>query len=265
MSASVLVVRGFLKANPSITDQPVLHSMARNKLKVEGYLTWPYTEKAKVAGAYKYSCDIPDLGKLFMNVDIRIPVWKPKTHRDVAAVLFKKYGVAVNVDDIEPIAMSYDPLPPTVTLKALPTAATVVGSVVVGIYQEPKDISEIITVTDVVGIVDKYPLTNPLMVLEKRYYGYDFTEQRDTLKTVASLGPILNVQSVYDEMNGPTWGAAWDRPLAYNLYNASLVYLGPTTGYPEANPAYTHCAVYKPGGMSSGTVTGSSMILHFNQ
>lgn len=264
MSAEILVVRGFLRANPTVTDIPVVVNMARNKLTVEGYLLWPNSEDADVFGSRTYRCDLPDLNDLFKNVDLRFPVWKPKTHRDVAKVVFDALGVAVKVDDIEPTAMSYDPLPNSVTLKALSDATTAKGSVVVNIYQKPMDISEIITTTEVVGVVDKYPLTNPQMVLEKKYYGYDFTENRDVLKTVTNPGTVLNVQSVYNEMNAPAWGSSWDRPQAYNLYNVRLDYLGPTAGYPEANPAYTHCAVYRPWSMSSNTVPDSRMILHFD-
>lgn len=147
----------------------------------------------------------------------------------------------------------------------MPDAKTVMGSVVVNIYQKVMDISEIITTVEVEGIVDKYPLTNEKLVLEKRYYGYDFTENRDVLKTLANLGPILNVQSVYTEMNAPGWDSAWSTGIPYNLYGIRLTYLGPTSGYPEANPAYTHCAVYSPSYLSTAQVPGSNMILHFNQ
>ena len=147
----------------------------------------------------------------------------------------------------------------------MPGSLTLKGSLDVLIYQKVMDLDEIITVHEIDAVVDRFPLSDPLMVLEKKYYGYDFTDVRDKLKVVTPLGPILNVQSVYNEMYAPTWGSSWDRPQAFNLYNIRLVYLGPTSGYTDANPAYTSCAVYSPGFMSASTVAGSSMILHFNQ
>lgn len=265
MSAEILVVRGFLRANPTVTDIPVVVNLARNNLTAEGHLLWPNKDDAIVFGSMSYRCDLPNLADLFKNVDLRFPVWKPKTHRDIAKIVFDALGVAVKVDDIEPTAMSYDPLPNTVTLQALPTATTAKGSVVVNIYQKTMDIAEIITTTEVVGVVDNYPLTNPQMVLEKKYYGYDFTSDRDVLKSTAKPGAILNIQTVYDEMYAPAWGSSWDRPQAYNLYNVRRTYVGPTSGYPEANPAYTHCAVFMPWTMSSNTAPYSCMILHFDQ
>lgn len=264
MNSDQLVIREFLKANPDVTDTPVVLRKELFNGKLRGVLNWPRTDDALVTGTCFYQCELPDLAKLFTGISIRLAVWKPKTHRDVAKVLFETYGVVANLDDIAPTPMSYDPLPDTVTLTALPGALTIKGSLEVMIYQKVMDLSEIITVNEIDAVVDRFPLSNPLMVLEKKYYGYDFTDVRDTLKVFTNLGPVLNVQSVYDEMSGPTWGSSWDRPQPFNLYGIRLVYLGPTSGYPDANPAYTNCAVYSPGYMSSSTASGSSMILHFN-
>lgn len=264
MSAEILVVRGFLRANPTITDIPVVANMARNKLTAEGYLLWPNSEDADVFGSRTYRCDIPDLNVLFKNVDLRFPVWKPKTHRDVAKVVFDALGVAVKVDDIEPTVMSYDPLPNSVTLKALSDATTAKGSVVVNIYQKPMDISEIITTTEVVGVVDKYPLTDLKLVLEKKYYGYDFTDVRETLLNngyFIAVMTILNSESVRTEMSSPMWGSDIN-PIPYNFAYPSLVYNGPTAGFQGANLNYTHCRVYRPTSYSTGTV--GQMILHYN-
>lgn len=265
MNSDQLVIREFLRANPDVTDTPVVLRKELFNGNLRGVMNWPRTEDALLTGTCFYQCELPDLAKLFTGISIRLAVWKPKTHRDVAKVLFETYGVIASLDDIAPTPMSYDPLPDTVTLTTLPGALTLKGSLTVLIYQKVMDLDEILTVREIDGVIDRFPLSNSLTQLEKKYYGYDFTDVRDSLKVVTPLGPILNSPTVQTEMDAPTWGSSWDRPQPYNLYKIGLQYLGPTSGYPDANPAYTHCAVYVPWSMSSATAPGSAMILHFNQ
>lgn len=255
MNSDQLVIREFLRANPDVTDTPVVLRKELFNGNLRGVMNWPRTEDALVTGTCFYQCELPDLAKLFTGISIRLAVWKPKTHRDVAKVLFETYGVIASLDDIAPTPMSYDPLPDTVTLTTLPGALTLKGSLTVLIYQKVMDLDEILTVREIDGVIDRFPLSNSLTQLEKKYYGYDFTDVRSSISwypvghtNTASNTPLtqlLNSATLRNEQSAPAWSWGVAVYIDYDANEMRCVYNGPTTGWPGANTKYKRCCVWK--------------------
>lgn len=273
MEFNQLIVREFLKANPSITDIPEVLRKELKGTNTRGVLLWRASDTAKYKGTKFFNYIIPDLGKLFQGLGtIVLYVWKPTTHRDVAKALFEYYGLLYDPNDIIPTAIGYDPLPDTVTLTASSTATTVKGSVTIYLRQTVKDLADIITTTEVDGVIDKYPMTNSKLVLEKCYYGFDFTEFRDVfsayptgyvLGSVATtMSNLLNNQVVRDETAGVSWGRAITVWIAYDSNEMRCVYNGPTSGYPEANPDYVNCCIWQD--TRSTNTNKGRIFMHYN-
>lgn len=291
MEFNQLIVREFLKANPSVTDTP---EVLRKELKgtiTRGVLLWRDSVDADYRGTTFFNYEVPDLSKIFQGLGtIILYVWKPITNRDVAKALFEYYGLVCDYNDIVPTAISYNPLPDTVTLVASASATTVKGSVTIYLRQAVKDLADIITTTEVDALVDKYPLTysyrsliSPYddigLVAIKKYYGFDFTEFRNYLKNQSTaqysnymrqdfdfgdgtVGPFINHPIIRSEMDAPLWkrwDSATDRVLNYNLI--ICIYNGPASGWPEANPAYDRVVVWKP--RDAYSVMGN-ILMHYN-
>ena len=281
MEFNQLIVREFLKANPSVTDTP---EVLRKELKgtiTRGVLLWRDSVDADYRGTKFFNYEIPDLGKLFQGLGtVVLYVWKPTTHRDVAKALFEYYGLVCDYNDIVPTAISYNPLPDTVTLVASASATTVKGSVTIYLRQAVKDLADIITTTEVDAVVDKYPLTSSGFVLPKKYYGFDFTEFRDYLKNQSTAqywnempantpmgdgttGYIINHPAVRDEMDSPSWirtGSSYGTD-KFDLTAMQCFYNGPASGWPDANPAYDRVIVWRPINVVS---TVGHVLMHYN-
>lgn len=273
MEFNQLIVREFLKANPSITDIPEVLRKELKGTNTRGVLLWRDNVDADYRGTAFFNYEIPDLGKIFQGLGtIILYVWKPITNRDVAKALFEYYGLVCDYNDIVPTAISYNPLPDTVTLVASASATTVKGSVTIYLRQVVKDLADIITTTEVDGVVDKYPMTNPKLVLEKCYYGFDFTEFRNVFKDYPSGYTLGSVSStMFELINNPvvraetaniSWGRAITVDIPYDANELQCVYHGPASGYPEANPAYTNCCVWKDK-RSTNTNLGR-IFMHYN-
>ena len=291
MEFNQLIVREFLKANPSITDIPEVLRKELKGTNTRGVLLWRASDTAKYKGTKFFNYTIPDLGKLFQGLGtIVLYVWKPTTHRDVAKALFEYYGLVYDPNDIIPTAISYNPLPDTVTLTASGTATTVKGSVTIYLRQTVKDLADLITTTEVDALVDKYPLTYSYgsrippyddigLVAIKKYYGFDFTDFRDELKNQSTaqynnymrqnfdfgdgtVGPLINHPIIRSEMDAPLW-IRWDSATAWVLnYNVIIcIYNGPASGWPEANPAYDRVVVWNP--RDAYSVMGN-ILMHYN-
>lgn len=259
MNFNQMVIREYLKRNPTLQDAPEVLRAEYYNSAVRGVMRWRRLPDANLTGTAFYNYQIPDLGTLFKGLSVTLHVWMPTTHQDIAQQLFDTYGVVANVDDIVPTAMSYNPLPDYVDLVARAGALSIAGSLRVYLLQAIKPLDELITVQDVDAIVDKYPLSDVRMQCIKKYYGYDFTDVRDLMVVQggwlkenfvdADGKPVIpmNAPSVLDEMDGPVWQSASGSDPAYLRYNFCRVdYNGPTSGWPEANLNYTHVCVINP-------------------
>lgn len=282
MNFDQMVIREYLKHNPTLKDAPEVLRSEYYDGRVRGVMRWRKLPDANLYGTAFFNYEIPDLGVLFSGLTITLHVWKPTTHRDVAKVLFETYGVIANLDDIVPTAMSFNPLPDYVDLQTNPRALTLKGTLRVYVLPKVMPLEELVTVHDLDAVVDKYPLSNPKQVNERKYYGYDFTDIRNymaaitvgsRLSTLPKLDGdyFLNLPSVISEMDGPTWntqlnwhgGQNWYGP--FHVSPIIVLYNGPTSGQAEANKAYTHVCVmnHELSSYDEGENVGK-LYLHYN-
>lgn len=273
MNFDQIVIREFLKLNPGFTDTPDLLAQKRVGNFFTGAVNFPRTEEATVTGGKVVKANVPDLANLFRNITPDIEIYKPTTNRDVAKVLFEKYGIVADVNDITPTAIVYDPLPLEVEIVA--SGKTITGKVKVKLTQKVMDLTEIITVNEVVGVVDKYPTAEQTKFVPiKFYYGADFTEWRDYLKTVSVIAsgygqPYWVVDKLLEIINDPRWESpvTWNSAHSstappYSISDCFTPYNGPTSGYPEANPDFTHVLVINA--HYSFGITPKTFLMHYD-
>ncbi|MGL5377045.1 MAG: hypothetical protein ACRDAT_01905 [Cetobacterium sp.] len=250
MDFNQVVVREFLKLNPSAPSTPDVIADSRKGTKFTAAMNYPRTETAEVAGAKVISAEVPDLAKLFKNVTPSVAVYKPADNRDIAKALFDKYGIVADTKEITATAIVYDPLPLTVDVVAVSNSKTITGRVTVNLSQEVKDLTEIITVTEVDGVTDDYPTAGQEKFLALKYfYGIDFTEHREwlherspisiTYEHSRQLANILNTPKYLSPVEW-TFDTFDTSAHPYNAFIESIVYNGPTSGSTIANPSYTH-------------------------
>lgn len=257
MNFDQMVIREYLKHNPTLQDAPEVLRNEYKDSKVRGVMRWRNTPDANLYGSAFYNYEIPDLGLMFSGLTVTLHVWKPTTHRDVAKVLFDTYGVIANLDDITPTVMSYNPLPDYVDLVALPQSKTLKGKLRVYTLPKVMPLDELITAQEVDALVDKYPLQISEVQAIKKYYGYDYTDLRYDMSKYrvddflvrritdvdGQLNSPVNMIHVREEMEGPIWMFSADTNLDYNGNNIKIRYNGPTSGKPEANQRYTNVLV----------------------
>lgn len=274
MNFDQMVIREYLKHNPTLQDAPEVLRNEYKDSKVRGVMRWRNTPEANLYGSAFYNYEIPDLGLLFSGLTVTLHVWKPTTHRDVAKVLFDTYGVIANLDDITPTVMSYNPLPDYVDLVALPQSKTLKGKLRVYTLPKVMPLDELITVQEVDAQKDDYPLSIQNLQVIKKYYGYDFTDQRQYLKTVREsdylyqsvdvdgvLYHLPNVPSVISETDGPTWTGGGQQMADFNAGYIKAQYNGPTASQPLANKAYSHVLICEA--LNSYKATGK-FYFHYN-
>lgn len=257
MNFDQMVIREYLKHNPTLQDAPEVLRNEYKDSKVRGVMRWRNTPEANLYGSAFYNYEIPDLGLMFSGLTVTLHVWKPTTHRDVAKVLFDTYGVIANLDDITPTVMSYNPLPDYVDLVALPQSKTLKGKLRVYTLPKVMPLDELITAQEVDALVDKYPLNIPQLQCIKKYYGYDYSDMRAQLSKqtgwyteifpddVGGLHAAMNLPWVIDEMDAPKWVQSGSGGIM-NIGYMAVAYNGPTSGKPDANQKYTHVCVFNP-------------------
>lgn len=274
MNFNQMVIREYLKHNPTLQDAPeVLRSEYKDGA-VRGIMRWRNLPDANLYGTAFYNYEIPDLGVLFSGLTITLHVWKPTTHRDIAKVLFDTYGVIANLDDIVPTAMSYNPLPDYVDLATVYGSTSIKGTL--RVYTLPKimPLDELITVQEVDAVTDDYPLSIANLQVIKKYYGYDFTDQRNYLSGIREgnylystidvdgvMYLLLNLPSVIGEMDGPTWTTNGQQMADFNGGYIKATYNGVTSAQPLANKAYTHVLICEA--LNSYKATGK-FYFHYN-
>lgn len=257
MNFDQLVIREYLKHNPTLKDAPEVLRSEYKEGAARGLMRWRNLPDANLYGTAFFNYEIPDLGVLFSGLTVTLHVWKPTTHRDVAQVLFDTYGVIANIDDIVPTAMSFNPLPDYVDLVAANGAKSLKGTLRVFTLPKVMPLDELITVQEVDALVDKYPLQISEMQAIKKYYGYDYTDLRFDMANYrvndwlyrritdvdGQLNSPVNMIHVREEMDGPTWIFSSDVNSDFNGNNIKIVYNGPTLGKPESNQSYTNVLV----------------------
>lgn len=274
MNFDQLVIREYLKHNPTLQDAPEILRSEYYDGKIRGLMRWRKLPDANLYGSAFFNYEIPDLGVLFSGLTVTLHVWKPTTHRDVAKVLFETYGVIANLDDIVPTAMSFNPLPDYVDLVAVNGAKSLKGTLRVYTLPKVMPLDELITVQEVDSQKDDYPLSIQNLQVIKKYYGYDFTDRRDYLKTVREgnyLSPnvedngnqyyLTNLPSVISETDGPTWTGGGQQMADFNGGYIKATYNGVTATQPLANKAYTHVLICEA--LNSYKATGK-FYFHYN-
>lgn len=272
MNFDQVVIREFLKLNPGFTDTPDLIAQKRVGNFFTGAVNFPRTEEAAVTGGKVVKANVPDLAALFKNITPSIEIYKPTTNRDVAKVLFEKYGIIADINDITPTAIVYDPLPLEVEIVAPSASKTITGKVKVKLSQKVMDLTEIVTAEEYVCLVDEYPTTSTQFIAHKWAYGNDYTLERETLKAIAVYtGPYYSPHAAtfLRLLNDPRWCSPveWanehkSRAHPYNVTEPLVPYNGPTSGLPGANTAYTHVLQVWLG--YAGGITPKSLMLHYD-
>lgn len=256
MNFNQMVIREYLKHNPTLQEAPEVLRLEYKDGAARGIMRWRNLPDANLYGTAFYNYEIPDLGVLFSGLTITLRVWKPTTHRDVAKVLFDTYGVIANLNDIVPTAMSFNPLPDYVDLTTVAGSTSLKGKLRVYTLPKVMPLDELITVQDVDAVKDDYPLSIANLQVIKKYYGYDFTDQRMYLSTIREgnyiyqnidvdgvLYLLPNLPTVIDEMDGPTWMYRGQTTEDFNGAYIRAAYNGVTSAQPLANKAYTHVLI----------------------
>jgi len=223
-----------------------------------------------------------DLPTLFKNLTPTVSMFKPKNTREVLKELLLKYGLPVGdteelLEDYALTALPTATQPTSVNLVAQPSNRLYSGNLTVTIKQKVMPLDEIVTVTDLDVVAPRLSLTNSLVVLERRFYHYNFTDTAYLANIKAQqvgklpelndswFQQLLNSADVKQECGNLSWvwGGYWT-PNGFNLYLAQCVYNGPTTGWPDANQHYKSCMVVSIPAPSSTvqSVTGYA-ILHY--
>ena len=221
------------------------------------------SEHAYYRGSRRVTAERLDLSNLFLNLNPDLPIWHLGLVFNIITALNKYYGLAIDPVEISEAMDSFDytVLPKPLTITAKDDAITCKGSVVLNIVQKIMTLSDIVLDTDADGVIDSYPLSNELLVLEHRYYNFDFTPWRAVLHTITdpvdtlTIAGILNDPGVKEDCGNITWDSG-----TYSTTGMTCVYNGVAADYEDANPAYGYVVVLRC--PSSGT-NGGRIFLHY--
>lgn len=223
-----------------------------------------------------------DLALLFKNITPTVKLFKPKDTRVVFKELLERYGLPVGdnnelLEDCVLTALPTTTQPKTTTLVCGSNSRLYTGTIEVTIEQKIMPLEEVITIAELDVVKPRLSLQNSLVVLERRFYHYDFRDSGYTANLKAQpvgklpevnnswFQQLLNTADVRQECGNLSWvwGGYWT-PNGFNLYLAQCVYNGPTSGYPDSNQQYKSCMVVSIPASSSTvqSVTGYA-ILHY--
>lgn len=246
----------FWGLRPSTEDRVFTAGIQRNLLDSAMSIGYRNLDGAKFHGAKCVTFDRIDLAKLFKNVSPQIETWDVKTTHELIPLLSAKYGLPITKDDIANTSFDHTKLPQEVTIQAFSTGPIFVGSVKVLVTQKVMQLEDIVTKVDLDVLKDPYPRSNTKMVYDLRYYGYDFTDEKEILEAYNagyiygngpfSISGLLNSTRVRNETGGPTfvWDAGTTPTEPHVFYNMRCLYRGPTASYPDANQTYRNVAIW---------------------
>lgn len=223
-----------------------------------------------------------DLGKLFQGVTPKVTLFQPRNYRVVFAELLRKYGLPGHTEEVilgdcpdVSIPIGEPPTEVTITCSA---GVLYTGTVKVTIEPKIMPLPEIVLDTEYDIITPTFLLTNSKLVLERRYYNYDFSYS-PYIASLRAIKPgqyahavdswyvkMLNDPDVKQECGNITWvweGYGGSNP--YSLYKSTCLYNGPARGHPLANGDYNYVAVFDcPGNMPPHANHVGNFIFHYN-
>lgn len=255
----------FWKLRPSTEDRVFTAGIQRNLLDSAMSIGYRNLDGAKYHGSKCVTFDRIDLEKLFKNVSPQIETWDIKTTHELIPLFSAKYGLPITKDDIANTSFDHTKLPQEVTIQAFSTGPIFTGAVKVLVTQKVMELEDIVTKVDLDVLKDPYPRTNPKMVYDLRYYGYDFTDQKEVLEMYNAgyqygnggfpLVDMLNSSRVRTETGGPqfVWDAAITPTADHIFYGMRCLYRGPTANYPDANQNYRNVAIWDAPRSQKGT------------
>lgn len=264
-----------LKLQPSDYDIPFADNIVRRgdgkSSMVMGYRD---TADGRYRGTARISFTRLNFSTLFLNNPPSIEAYGINNLHDLLPIVEEKYGLYIPKTDVQNFVFDKWSLPRTITIQTTPNSALYDGSVELQVNVKPMALDEIITVLDHDGIVDPLPRSNPKMIYQLRYYGFDFTEFRDEILSYnvgyaygqGSCAVInrLNTALVRAETGGPSfeWYISTTGHCAYLM---SCIYRGPTEGYAGANTRYKYVSVWRPGRLNEPEAKGTGvLLLHYD-
>lgn len=233
------------------------------------------TATSKYRGTIRAKFERLNLSMLFLNVPPVIEAYGIDNLHSLLPILAEKYGIYITTSDVINVTFDKWALPRVVKIQAAGSSTMYEGSVDLQVNIKTMDLADIIKQDiDYDAIVDKYPRTNPKMVYQLKYYGFDFTEFRDEIikynvgyaygQGTCDVIERLNSDVVRNETDGPVfmWYIADTGHCAYLM---SCIFKGLTVDYPDANPAYKYVSVWKPGRLDEPQARGTGvLLLHYD-
>lgn len=224
-----------------------------------------------------------DLAKLFLNITPEVTLYQPRNHRVVFKELMRVYGLpGAEEDDFvnECADVTLDPAePPTeVTLAMSPSSRLYKGQIKVKVNPKIMPLDEVVVIRDLDLLENRFSLTNTKLVLERKYYHYDFTfsPQIASLRAIRPGQYAHGVDTWYTRMlNDPDLQAesqppinwiweGWGGGRPYNVYMSTCLYNGPTRDYPDACTRYNYVAVFNCPGTSANQNTSGAFMFHYD-
>lgn len=234
----------------------------------------------KYRGTKQVNFNKIDIGALFKNVPPVIWLFQPKNHRDIIGAVFDYYGLgfantAEVLADFVPTVVDPLDFAKVTTIKAYGSSIWFRGQLDVDVRQKVMALDEIVQDRELAVLVDKYPLSNELLVAEKKYYHYDFTfspylPNIKAFRAGEAIGPptswaynCLRDADVVQECGDIPWTlSSLAAGAQYNTYQFTSMYNGPTSGYPDANQNFANvCVIWDK--KSKGTNNGL-LYLHYD-
>lgn len=224
-----------------------------------------------------------DLAKLFLNIAPEVTLYQPRNHRVVFKELMRVYGLpGAEEDDFvnECLDVELDPAEPLeeVTLVMAPASRFYKGQIKVKVKPKIMALDEVVVIRDLDLLVNRFPLTNTKLVLERKYYHYDFTfsPQIASLRAIKTGQYAHGVDTWYTRMlndadlqaeSQPSINWIWEgwgggRP--YNVYMSTCLYNGPSRDYPDACTRYNYVAVFSCPGTSANQNTVGNLMFHYD-
>lgn len=221
-----------------------------------------------------------DLGLLFKNIEPEVELFMPKDKLAVFTALLQRYGLPDTDDvlaDVINESLSGTEHPNEVTLSC-GDGIFYKGTVTVRVKQRVMSLEEIVINRDLDIIVPRFLLTDPKVVLERRFYNYDFSFS-PYIATLRTMKPtqyahaadswyvkMLNDADVKQECGNIHWQWAGSGSSApYNLYLSKCLYNGPARDHPLGCPDYNYVAVFScPGSVLPYKNHVGDFIFHYN-
>ncbi len=215
-------------------------------------------------GTALYNAERPDLTTLFKNVSPDVPIWKLDTVYKIVLALNNYYGLGLEPTDFVDVLAPFDytVLPQPLKITAKPDAMSCTGEIVLNVIQTLMTLSDIVVDRDADGVTDDYPLSSSVLVLEKRYYNFDFTPYRAVLQSIAdpldipTLVNLLNSNDVKDECGNLSWDGG-----VLESSTFTYVYNGTTADYSLSNPSYKYVLAIS---CKSPNTNGGIILMHYD-